>query len=55
MKGALLETVRQPQAVPSGTLVLPLATIRSIAALIAASPSSVVTSVSGVIGLVVQL
>ena len=55
VKGSPLDTVRQPQAVPSGTLVLPLGAIRSIAALIAGKPSGLVTSVSGVIGVVVQL
>ena len=38
VKGAPLETVRQPQAVPSGTLVLPLAAIGSIAVLIVGEP-----------------
>jgi hypothetical protein len=55
VNGSVLDTVRQPQAMPSGTLVLPLGCIRSIAALIAVSPSGLVTSVSGVIGVVVQL
>ena len=54
VKGSLLETTRQPQAVPSGTLVLPVGSMASMASVIACLPATVVTSVSGVIGLVVQ-
>ena len=55
LNGSPLDTVRQPQAIPSGTSVLPFGAMLSIARLMAARPSGTVTSVSGVIGSVVQL
>ena len=55
MNGSLLETVRQPQAMPSGTLVLPFGGHQVDRRLDGGKPFSVVTSVSGVIGSVVQL
>ena len=55
VKGSACDSTRQPQAMPSGTLVAPVGDISSIAALIAVLPAVTVTSVSGVIGLVVQL
>ena len=54
MNGASLDSTRQPQAMPSGTLVLPVGAIASIDALMASWPAVALTSVSGVIGLVVQ-
>ena len=52
--GAACESTRQPQAMPSGTLVLPVGCISSIAASMAILVSLTLTSVSGVIGVVVQ-
>ena len=55
VNGSPWDKARQPHAMPSGTFVPPFATISSIAFLTAFWPSAVLTSVSGVIGSVVQL
>jgi len=54
VKGSLLDTVRQPQASPSGTLVLPVGAIAAMAFVMVVLPAVVVTSCNGVIAAVVH-